>query len=188
MAMIGAFKLVLDKHPCARADILAQDVSAERADSLFLRFQFQVDPERLTQDGEILFPCEPGREVACFTGPDFAEIDAGKSAQRVLAHSPASISIEAAAVARSWPAAMVCLTRFSTSVGARPYDDRGPAATGGIRVPGSSQVHSRPFRRSEPAGFRRFTWNPVFLSAEQGGPVLRPQGHPGGVSSTERAL
>ena len=62
VAMIGAFKLVFDKHPCARAEILAQDVSAERADSLFLRLQFQVDPKRLTQDREIHFPCEPGRE------------------------------------------------------------------------------------------------------------------------------
>ena len=64
MDMIGAFKLIFHKYPCARADILAQDVGAERANSLFLRLQFQVDPECLTQDRDVLFLCEPWREVS----------------------------------------------------------------------------------------------------------------------------
>jgi hypothetical protein len=58
MQMIGALKLVLDKHPLIGTDVLAQDVSTKRTDQLFLCFKFKLlDTQRGGQHFKIFGLC-----------------------------------------------------------------------------------------------------------------------------------
>ena len=79
MTVIRAFKLVLDQHPGVRADVLAQDIRAERTDGLLLRLEFQVNSQGLGKNGEVFLARKPGREVGGLADPDLAQIDADET-------------------------------------------------------------------------------------------------------------
>src|SRR5262245_40043573 len=75
MVVIGALKLILDKHPPVGADVLAQDVGAKWAHRSFLSLHFEVHVESVRQFGNVLRPCEPRGEIRRLAGPDFAKIN-----------------------------------------------------------------------------------------------------------------
>jgi hypothetical protein len=75
MIVIGALQLVLDQNPAVGVNVLAENVGTKRANGFFLRFQFEVDAERLAQHGDVLRPREPWGKTGSLADPDVAKVD-----------------------------------------------------------------------------------------------------------------
>ena len=65
-------------------------IRAKRPDGLFLRLQFQVEPESLGENLEILLARQPGGEVTRLARPDIAQIYTGESGEGAAGHSVSS--------------------------------------------------------------------------------------------------
>ena len=90
--MVGPLELVLDQHPGARPNVLAQDVRAKRSDRPFLRLQLELYTEDLAKNGQVLFAREPRGEITRLAVPDVAELDAGKPAKGPIIRVAAAVS------------------------------------------------------------------------------------------------
>ena len=74
MPMIGPLKLIFDQYPMVGTDVLTQDIGTERTNRFFLRFQFEVNSERLAQNRDVLRPRKPWRKTGSLAGPDVAKV------------------------------------------------------------------------------------------------------------------
>jgi hypothetical protein len=75
VAMIRSLQLVFNQHPVARAQVLAEDISTEWADLLFLSLDFHIQADSVPQDRKIVRHSQPGRKISRFRSPDFSRID-----------------------------------------------------------------------------------------------------------------
>lgn len=75
VGVVRARKLILDQDPVVGSRVLAEDVRSEWTDVLLGRLEFEFDPDPISEKGEVLWACEPWREVARLGGPHVPQIN-----------------------------------------------------------------------------------------------------------------